>query len=76
MWFDYLSMLLLTPIKYYLNCPVLGFPTPGPFFIASSLKHLFNCKILTIFAKFSLTSPLSVHLRYTCRLLPPSPLPH
>ena len=39
--------------------------------MASSLKPLFNCKILSIFAKFSLTFPLSVHLPYTCRFLTP-----
>ena len=57
MWFDYLSMLLLTQNK------ILS--------IVLSLR-LFNCKILSIVAKFSLTSPLAVHLPYTRRFLPPS----
>ena len=60
------------PKENILYCPVLAFPTPAPFFMASSLKPLFNCKIWSIFAKFSLTSPLAVHLPYTGRFLPPS----
>lgn len=59
-------------IKYYLlSCPCIS--NSCPIFIASSLKHLFNCKILSIFAVFPYFSSLHISPLYLQAPNPPLP---